>query len=55
MKSEIKKEIVLTLNDDEIRELKDFMIKCPHIWIDGELMSSYVDTVVSNLWKALHI
>ena len=54
MKSEIKKELVLTLNDDEITALKDFMFKCQHIWMDGELVSSYRDTVVSNLWEALH-
>ena len=55
MKSEIKKELVLTLNDDEIRELKDFICKCQHIWMDGELVSPYRNTVVSNLWKALHL
>ena len=55
MKSEIKKELVLTLNDDEVTELKDFMfIECQHIWMDGELVSSYRNTVVSNLWEALH-
>ena len=55
MKSEIKKELVLTLNEDEIEELKDFMYKCPHIWMDGEWVSSYRGTVVSKLWEALHI
>jgi len=53
MKSEIKRELVLTLNEKEIKELRDFMFKCP-IWMDGEIVCNYRNTAVSELWEILN-
>jgi hypothetical protein len=53
MKSEIKRELILTLNEKEIVELRDFMVNC-RIWMDGEMMSDYWNTVVSELWEILN-
>ena len=53
MKSEIKRELVLTLNEKEIKELRDLMANC-RIWMDGEMMSDYRNTVVSELWEILN-
>jgi len=53
MKSQIKRELVLTLNEEEIKELRDFMVNC-RIWMDGEMMSDYMNTVVSELWEILN-
>ena len=53
MKSEIKRELVLTLNEEEIKELRDFMVNCP-IWKYGEMMSDYENTAISELWEILN-
>jgi len=49
MQVQIKRELTLTLTEDEIVQLKEFMVK------DSETITSYYkNTVVGELWEILN-
>ena len=52
MKSQIKKELTLTLDEFEVKQLRNFIVRCPTLWENGELKSEY--SFVAELWKVIN-
>ena len=52
MKSQIKKELTLTLDEFEVKQLRNFIVRCPSLWENGELKSEY--SFVAELWKVIN-
>lgn len=55
MESKITKQLHITLNDDEVEEIRNFMIDCRDIWENGdELKEEYSDTIVGLFYRTLN-
>lgn len=52
MKTEIKKELILTLNGTEIEKLREQLSQLP-LWSYGEMKDQYKNTPIAELWCAL--
>ena len=52
MKSQIKKELTLTLDEFEVKQLRNFIVRCPSLCENGELKSEY--SFVAELWKVIN-
>jgi len=56
MKTIIKREITITLDELEAQQIRNLMIDCRVIWKnDKELHEDYQHTVLPELWKVLNI
>jgi hypothetical protein len=53
MKSQIKKELTLTLDEFEVKQLRNIIVSCPSLWENGELKSEYGNSFVAELWKVI--
>ena len=51
MKSQIKKELTLTLDEFEVKQLRNIIVNCSSLWENGELKSEYGNSFVAELWK----
>jgi hypothetical protein len=55
MKTIIKREITLTLDESEAGQLRDLMVNCPGLWNnDREITANYTHTVLPELWRELN-
>lgn len=55
MESKITKQLHITLNDDEVKEFRNFMTDCCDIWENGdELKEKYSDTIVGLFYRTLN-
>ena len=52
MKSQIKKELTLTLDEFEVKQLRNIIVNCSSLWENGELKSEY--SFVAELWKVIN-
>ena len=53
MKSQIKKELTLTLDEFEVKQLRNFIVRCPSLWDNGEVNHTWQFGIVKNtslLW-----
>jgi len=56
MKTIIKREITITLDELEAQQIRNLMIDCRVIWkTDKDLSEDYQHTVLPELWKVLSI
>ena len=51
MKSQIKKELTLTLDEFEVKQLRNIIVNCSSLWENGELKREYGNSFVAELWK----
>jgi hypothetical protein len=61
MKSQIKKELTLTLDEFEVKQLRNIIVSCPSLWENDELKSEYgirttqlTHSFVAELWKVIN-
>ena len=54
MESKITKQLHITLNDDEVKEIRNFMTDCRDIWKGGEIKEEYSDTAVGLFYRTLN-
>ena len=54
MKSQIKKEFTLALDEFEVKQLRNIIVSCPSIWENGELKGEYGNSFVAELWKTIN-
>jgi hypothetical protein len=55
MKTTIKQEITITLDESEAQQLRDLMLDCPPLWNnDQEVSDDYAHTFGPELWRELN-
>ena len=55
MKTTVKREITLTLDESEAGQLRDLMLDCPPLWNnDHEISDDYAHTFLPELWRELN-
>lgn len=55
MKTTIKQEIIITLDESEAQQLRDLLLNCPPLWNnDHEISDDYEYTFLPELWRELN-
>jgi tetrahydromethanopterin S-methyltransferase subunit G len=49
------KTVTITLDDNDLKELRNQLIKIDQLWdrIEGEMKQEYVKTIIGELWRSL--
>ena len=55
VKTTVKREITLTLDESEAGQLRDLMLNCSRLWDSNqEISAKYAHTVLPELWRELN-